>query len=56
MRHVGELVLLGLAGMLIGAGLSATKRRAPRALIGALYALAFVALVFAIVTLQGPRT
>jgi len=51
-----ELVLVGLSGMLVGAGLGATKHRASKAVIRAFYGLAGVALVLAILAFHGPRS
>lgn len=52
-RVVTELLLLGLAGLLVGAGLSAARRGAPVLLRRGLYALAAVALVLAMLTFPG---
>jgi hypothetical protein len=51
-----ELILVGFSGTLVGAGLSATKRRAPLTVTRALYVLAGVALVLAIISFHGPRS
>jgi hypothetical protein len=48
-----ELVFLALSGMFVGAGMSAAKRRAPRALARGFYGLAIVSFVLAAVTLKG---
>lgn len=47
---MAELLLLGLAGLAVGAALSATRRHAPRALVRLLYAVAVVSLVLAVLT------
>lgn len=50
-----ELLLLALAGLLVGAGLSAAKRGAPRPLVVTFYAMAAVALVLAVLTFPRDR-
>ena len=48
-----ELLALALAGALVGAALSATKRRAPRPLVAALLVCAGIAFVLVLITFQG---
>ena len=51
--RVTELVALALAGVLVGAALSATKRHAPRPLVVLLLVMAGVAFVLVLITFQG---
>lgn len=52
---VTELLLLALGGLLVGAGLSATSRGAPRPLRVTLYAMAALALLLAVLTFPVDR-
>jgi heme A synthase len=52
---VTELLLLALAGLLVGAGLSAAKRGAPRPLYVTFHVMAALALVLAAVTFPRDR-
>lgn len=45
-----ELLILAVAGLLVGAGMSATRRSAPKPLVRSFYALALVALVLVVLT------
>jgi len=48
-----ELLALALAGLLVGAALSATRRHAPRPLVVLLLVMAGVAFVLVLLTFQG---
>lgn len=48
-----ELLLLALAGLLVGAGMAAARRGAPVALRRGLYVLGGVVLVLAVLALAG---
>ena len=50
-----ELLLLALAGLLVGAGLSAAKRGAPRPLAVIFYVMAALALALAVLTFPRGR-
>lgn len=48
-----ELLVLALAGVLVGAALGAAKRRAPRPLVVLLLAMAGLAFVLVLMTFEG---
>lgn len=50
-----QLLALGLAGLLVGAALSAARRRAPTPVTSMLFVMAALALVLAVVTLPDSR-
>lgn len=48
-----SMLLVGLAGLAFGGGMSASRHRAPRPLVVLLYGGAAVALVLAVATFRG---
>jgi hypothetical protein len=48
-----ELLLLGIAGLCFGAGMSASRHRAPRRMTVLWYALSGLGLAVAVLTFQG---
>ena len=48
MSHIVNFLLLAIAGCCVGAGLRATKVRAPKRLIRALYSVGLISLALAI--------
>jgi hypothetical protein len=50
---VVSMVLVGLAGLAFGGGMSASRHRAPRPLVVLLYGGSVLAVVLAVVTFRG---